>query len=108
MAIPHTQAGELIDLSPLGKAVATTQTATLVKTPTLELIRLVLPAGKVIPEHRVAGEMTVQCLEGNVRFTGGGKTQTLTAGKMLWLAGNQPHALEGLSDASVLVTILLR
>ena len=107
MAIPHAQPGEVIDVRPLGLAVATTPTATLVKTPTLEVIRLSLPAGKTIPEHKVAGEITVQCLEGELRFTAAGKTRALTAGKLLWLSGHEPHALTAVSDASVLVTILL-
>ena len=108
MAIPHAQAGQPMDLSPLAAAVSTTKTATLAKTPNLELIRLVLPAGKVIPSHHVPGPITVQCLEGEVRLTAAGKTQTLTAGKLVWLEGNDPHALEAVSDASVLVTIVLR
>jgi len=108
MAIPHAQPGEIVDLRPMGPAVATTKTTTLVKTSTLELIRLVLPAGKDIAEHKVAGEITVQCLEGEVEFTGAGKTQTLKAGQLVYLGGNEPHAVRAVTDASVLVTILLR
>ena len=108
MAIPHAQPGEIVDLRPLGPAVASTKTATLVKTSALELIRLVLPAGKTIAEHKVAGEITVQCLEGEVEFTGAGKTQRLSAGQLLYLGGNEKHAVRAVTDASVLVTILLR
>ena len=74
MALRHAQPGETIDIRPLGAAVGSSQTTTLVKTSTLEVIRLVLPAGKKIPEHRAAGEITVQCLEGEVDFTAGGKS----------------------------------
>ena len=108
MAIPHAQAGEPIDLEPLGSAVTSTKTATLAKTNTFELIRLVLPARKVIPEHKVAGEITVQCLEGEIEFTACGKTQLLSAGKLLWLSGNDPHAVRAVTNASALVTIVLR
>jgi quercetin dioxygenase-like cupin family protein len=108
MAIRHAQPGETIDIRPLGAAVGSSQTTTLVKTPTLEVIRLVLPAGKKIPEHRAAGEITVQCLEGEVDFTAGGQTVRLSAGQMLFLSGGEPHALHAVQDSSVLVTILLR
>ena len=69
MAIPHAKSGEVIDIRPLGSALAQARTTTLVKTKTLEIIRLVIPSGKEIPEHQAHGEITVQCLEGRVAFT---------------------------------------
>jgi quercetin dioxygenase-like cupin family protein len=50
---------------------------------------------------------TVQCLEGRIAFTAHDTTRELSAGQMLYLAGNEPHSLRGVLDASVLVTILL-
>jgi quercetin dioxygenase-like cupin family protein len=108
MALSHAQPGQVIDIRPLGAAVAATKTATLAKTASFELIRLSLPAGKHIAEHHVAGEILVQGLEGEVEFTAGGKTQRLAAGQMLFLSGGESHALAAITDASVLVTILLR
>jgi quercetin dioxygenase-like cupin family protein len=96
MAIPHAAAGEPV------------KTTTLIKTNSLEVIRLVLPAGKALPTHQVAGEITVQCLEGRVAFTGGATTRELAAGDLLYLSGGEPHSLRGVSDATALVTILLR
>jgi quercetin dioxygenase-like cupin family protein len=108
MAIPHAKSGEMMDVRPLGTALANARTTTLVKTKDLEIIRLVIPRGKVIPAHQAPGEITVQCLEGRVAFTAGGTTQKLEAGQLLFLASQEPHALEALENASVLVTILLR
>ena len=71
MAIPHARPGEVVGVRPLGAALKEAKTGTLIKTETLEVIRLVLPAGKQIPPHQVAGEITVQCLEGRVAFTAG-------------------------------------
>jgi quercetin dioxygenase-like cupin family protein len=68
MAIPHAKAGEVIDVRPLGPALTNSRTTTLAKTDSLEIIRLVIPQGKDIAEHRVAGEITVQCLVGHVIF----------------------------------------
>ena len=107
MAVAHANSGEVIDIRPLGPALAQSRTTTLVKTKTLELIRLVIPSGKEIAEHQAPGEITVQCLEGRVAFTTGGKTRNLDAGEMLFLSSKEPHSLRGLEDASVLLTILL-
>jgi quercetin dioxygenase-like cupin family protein len=49
----------------------------------------------------------VQCLEGRIAFTAAGQTQELVAGQLLYLAAGAPHALKGIDDSSVLVTILL-
>lgn len=106
MAIPHLQSGEIVKL-PLEAALAGSKTATLVKTADLELIRLVVPAGKEISTHKARGVITVQCLEGKVEFTAHGRTQELAAGELLHLAAGEPHSLKGLADASLLVTLLL-
>ena len=108
MAIPHAKSGEVIDVRPLGAALAQARTSTLMKTKMLEVIRLVIPAGKDIPGHQAQGEITVQCLEGRVAFTAGGTKQELEAGQLLYLSSAVPHALHGIEDASILLTILLR
>ena len=69
MAIHHALSGELIDIKPLGEALKATRTTTLYKTHHLEVFRMIFLAGKQMPEHRVVGELTVQCLEGSVEFS---------------------------------------
>jgi quercetin dioxygenase-like cupin family protein len=105
MAIPHARPGEVIDVRPLGPALAGARTTALVKTESLEVIRLVIPRGKEIPTHKTRGETTVHCLEGRAAFTTGGITPELGAGQLLYLQGEQPHSVLGLDDASLLVTI---
>jgi len=106
MSIQHAKPNEIVPL-PLGTALASSRTTTLVKTDDLELIRLVLPAGKEIPMHQAPGEITVQCLEGRISFTAESKTQELMPGQLLYLRAGEPHALKAIEDSSVLVTILL-
>ena len=106
MSIKHAKPGEVIQL-PLGAALCSSKTTTLVKTVDLELIRLVLAAGKELPTHDAPGEIIVQCLEGRVAFTADGKTQELTPGQMLYLAAGEPHAVKGIENSSLLVTLLL-
>jgi len=107
MAIPHAKPGEVIDVRPLGSALASAQTKALVRTDQVEVIRLVVPASKEIEEHKAKGEITVQCLEGRVGFTASGKTQTLEAGHLLYLPTGEPHSVKGIENASLLVTVLL-
>lgn len=107
MAIPHAKSGEVIDIRPLGPALAQARTTTLVKTKTLEIIRLVIPSGKDIPRHKAHGEITVQCLEGRVAFTVGDTRRHLEPGDLLYLSREEHHALHAVEDASLLLTVLL-
>ena len=106
MAIQHAKSGEVIHL-PLGTALQSTKTMTLMKTSDMEVIRLTIPAGKEIPTHKAPGPITVQCLEGRVSFTACGKSQELGPGDFLHLSAAEPHALKGIDASSVLVTIVL-
>lgn len=72
----------------------------------MEAIRLVLPAGKLIAEHKAPGEITVLCLEGCVKFTSLGESKKLFAVDLLYLTAADPHAVEAMEDSSILVTIL--
>ena len=107
MAIPHAKPGTVIDVRPLGGALVNMMTATLIKTDTLEVIRIVMPAGKDIPRHKVLGEITVQCLEGSVEFHIGELKREMTAGSLLYLEGSDEHWLHANEDSSLLVTIIL-
>jgi quercetin dioxygenase-like cupin family protein len=107
MAIPHAKPAGIVDVRPLGSALTSTQTTTLVRTEQVEVIRLVVPAGKDIAEHKAKGEIVVQCLEGRVAFTAFGKTQDLETGKLLYLPTGEPHSVRGVQNASLLLTILL-
>jgi quercetin dioxygenase-like cupin family protein len=111
MALPHAASGDLINLRPLGDKLEGAPSTALLKTEHVELMRLVLSAGKSFPEHWVEGEITVQCLEGRIEFEarqdGHQIRHVMGPGELVYLAGGVPHALRALEDASVLVTILL-
>jgi quercetin dioxygenase-like cupin family protein len=106
MAILHLQPNEVLRL-PLGATLQITKTTTLVKTSELEVIRLVVSAGKEIPMHNAPGPITVQCLEGRASFTACGTNQELGPGDFLYLPVAEPHVLKGIEDSSLLVTIQL-
>jgi quercetin dioxygenase-like cupin family protein len=107
MAMPRVTSGELIDVRPLGDALQGSKSLTLMRSDHLEVVRIVLPEGKHISEHRAPGEITVQCLEGVVKFGTGAGAQLMRGGDMLFLLAGEPHWLEAVESASVLVTLYL-
>ncbi len=108
MAIQHAVSGQAVSVLPCANMPSDRQTVAIFKTDELEVIRLVLPKGKSMSAHKVAGDITVQCLEGSIEFTSNGTTQLLAAGEMLYLAGGVPHSLTGVADACALLHIVLR
>ncbi len=107
MALQHAQPLDVIDVRPLGAALREAVTTSLLKTPALQLMRLVLPAGLGLPEHSVRGAITVQCLEGEAVVTTPSRTCRLGTGQLVMLDGGEPHAVKAVSDSTLLVTILL-
>ena len=108
MAIHHAVSAELIDIRPLGSKLRDSKIAVLVNTDKLEVIGIVVPADKQLPSHWVDGEIAVQCLEGRIVFDVDGAERELGQGEMLYLTDGAMHAMRGIEDSSVLVTILLR
>jgi quercetin dioxygenase-like cupin family protein len=107
MAIPHVLAGEVADVSPFGPRLANEKTSALFKSTDLEVMRLVLRAGKSLPPHRVSGEITIQCVEGAMLVTAEGSEHTLRAGQLLYLRGGSLHSVLAIEDTSALVTVAL-
>jgi formate transporter len=108
VALVHTAPGQAVDVQPLGARLAGAQNVALFKSADLEVTRLVLHAGKSLPSHKVAGEITVQCIEGALDVTADGRSHVLRAGQLLYLSGDVVHAVTALEDASALLTVALR
>ena len=107
MALPHAQPLDVIDLRPLDAGLRGAVTSSLLKTPALQLMRLVLRAGHGLPQHSVPGAITIHCLEGEATVTTASRSCDLLAGQLLMLTGGEPHAVQAITDASLLVTVLL-
>ena len=69
-------------------------------------IDLTLPRGQVMPQHQVPGEITIQCLLGEVEITTPQRGCLLRVGELVLLPGGEPHALRALQDAKLLLTLL--
>ncbi|MEN3274312.1 MAG: hypothetical protein V7631_102 [Massilia sp.] len=107
MALQHAASGERIALHRGEDDIANFTSIALAKTEHMELIRLVVTKDKPMPEHRVEGEITLLCLEGEIAFDAHGRTIVLRPNEMVYLAGGEPHAVRANQDAVALLTILL-
>lgn len=108
MALNHLLPLQPVDIHPLEAGLSGAKSMALFKSNQLEVIRLVLPAGKSLPSHRVDGEITVQCLQGDVDIEADGKHAQLRAAQMLYLQGGVSHSIAASSDSSLLLTVVLR
>jgi quercetin dioxygenase-like cupin family protein len=108
MALHHASPGQVLDVRPLGSRLSTEKTSALFKSSQIEVMRLVLLAGKAMPPHKVPGEITIHCIEGSLDVELDGVTARLEAGQLLFLAGNAMHGVKAVTDASALVTIALK
>jgi quercetin dioxygenase-like cupin family protein len=107
MALQHAASGERIVLQRGEDDIANFTSIALAKTEHMELIRLIVPRDKPMPEHRVEGEVTLLCLEGEIAVDAHGRSVVLRPNEMLYLAGGEPHGIRANRDAVVLMTILL-
>lgn len=108
MSAHHAASGDLIDVRPYGNRLTDRTSIAVVRDDRIEVMRLVLPAGKVLPEHFSYGPVTIQCIEGAVDLAVRDVVRPMRAGDLVYLAEQVPHAMRATEDASLLVTMVLR
>lgn len=64
-----------------------------------------LRASEEMPEHKVKGAITVQCLQGSVLFSTAGESVELFTGSLISLPGSVPHSLIARRGSLLLVTV---
>lgn len=106
MALVHAKAAQAVSLLPPTEHLAA-KTSALVKTDQFEAIHLVVAKGKEIPSHRVAGPLTLYCIEGHVELGLTCSTAKLSAGQWMFLEGGTPHSVRGIEASRLLLTIIL-
>lgn len=106
MSLPHAKPGEMIEIRPLGPRLTETASTALVRTADIEVMRMVLPKGKSIPEHHVPGGLTIQCLEGTVELQVEDDPLIMQTGQLIYIAAHASYALRALEDSSLLTTIV--
>ncbi len=107
MALQHARSTDVVSVRPLGAALASASTCAILKAAQLEVIRAIVPAGKELRQHATPGELTIQCLEGEVELHTAAGASLLRAGELVHLQAHAPHSLRGLTDASLLLTLCL-
>ena len=107
MSLPHALSGQTMDVSPYHHNLAEQRTVALFKSRQLEVIRLVLPAGKAMPLHQISSEITIQCIEGVLDVEVDGVSTVMQAGQLMFLHGSVPHSVTAMHHASALLTVVL-
>jgi quercetin dioxygenase-like cupin family protein len=102
------QSNTIVEVQTSGGPFSSSKTETLVETDDLKVVRMVLRAGDQVATHTAPGDVTVHCLEGKLAFSAEGKTQELSAGRLLFLKAGVPHSMEAVEASSVLLTIIRR
>ncbi len=106
MALRHATSGEIVGIGPLGSTIDEVPSTAIVRDDHIEVMRLVLAAGKGVPEHEIAGPMTLHCLEGAVDVIAHNETKRLRAGQLMYLSGGVAYALQAIEDTSILATMV--
>lgn len=106
MAVSQIIPGEIVDVRPLGANLVDASTGTLISTEHVKVVRVVLKAGKSLPEHKAKGEIVVQCLEGRVMFNTLGKEIEIQQGQLIYLNSAEPHSVSAIEDSSFLLTVV--
>lgn len=108
MALKHAALREVIDLPALETGLTAIASTSLIKTDQLQLLHIVLVAGNEMPPHAVSGEITMQCLQGEVSVKTPAQDCVLRAGQLVVLPGEERHAIRAVEDASLLLTLVRR
>ena len=94
MALDHTKPGQPVDIGPLGTALRESATHAILKTRSLEVIRLVLQDGQTLPSHAMRGESTLLCIEGAAEVTVDGTACLLRANQFVLLPAQAAHTIQ--------------
>ena len=78
---------------------------TLTKQGGLRVVLIALRPGATLDEHLAVGALTVQVLEGRVRFDAGGETRVLMPGELLALEPGLRHDVQAVDESVFLLTL---
>ena len=78
---------------------------TILKRPGIRVVLVALKAGGQMHEHHADSPITVQVLQGTIRFDVEGQTLELQPGHLIGVAESLPHRVLGVEDSAFLLTI---
>ena len=80
-------------------------TITVFKTNGMRIVLIALHEGAEMPKHSAEGIISVQVLEGQLRFTTDGKSVELSKGNMIALHESIPHSVLAIKETIFLLTL---
>jgi len=110
VATHHAVSGELVDLKSWANDLEVEKSKVITKTKGLELARLVVDAGVDMHHSKfcsVNGASVFHCIEGHVTLKTVHKEISLKQGQLVFLEAGVEHALIGVDNSVVLLTIVL-
>ena len=92
------------------KAEATWQTSdrnamTVYKTNGLRIVLIALHEDAILKEHTADGIISLQVLEGEIIFSAGGQSVTISKGQMIALHKGLPHSVKAINESVFLLTL---
>lgn len=108
MALHHAAPLDVISLKPQALTRESERSHSLLRTDDFQLIHIALGPGDEMPEHTVAGPLTLQCLEGQAQVLTPRGTCALHAGELVMLPGGEPHAVRSQTGGMLLLTLVRR
>ena len=78
---------------------------TLYKGEGLRVVLVAMRAGTTIPSHRADSPISLQVIEGVLKFSADAQTVTLRQGQLLILHAGMPHAVEAVEESVFLLTV---
>ena len=110
MSTHHAAPAEVVDLATWANDLPTEKSKAIVKTDGVELARLVIKAGEDMHKHgfcHVDGPTIFHCIEGEINLKTPDMQVRLHAGQLAYLEAQTKHAVNGVQDSVVLLTIVL-
>ena len=110
MSTHHAAPAEVVDLATWANDLPSEKSKAIVKTDGLEMARLVIKAGEDMHKHRfcsVDGATIFHCIKGEVELKTNDAKIRLHAGQLMYLESQAEHAVTGVQDSVVLLTIVL-
>jgi quercetin dioxygenase-like cupin family protein len=96
---------EMITRFPPGESASKRRAEILIKQPDLRVVLITMLKGAHLQEHTAPGPVLIQCLEGELRVTGGETPEDIHPGSVIYFQPGVLHAVEALTDGAFLLTI---
>ncbi len=110
MSTHHAAAGEVVNLATWASDLPSEKSKAIVKTDGVELARLVIKADEDMHKNgfcHVNGPTIFHCIEGEIDLQTTDAKIRLRAGQLAYLESQTEHAVTGVQDSVVLLTIVL-